>query len=471
MSDHAPQLYDADARWRVIMKRRDLSAVLLLGGSAVLGGKSGAQESRPGYFPRMPNEGDVDAAYPPGNVLRYRADPGGVRNSSAAFQSALDLNGSVFVPRGRYRIRHVSLDASGRAIRGESRYETVLEPWVDSGTPRGAPMFHFKSRAKSTSYGHLFENLAFHFFAAGQREESITNAVGIDLGAVNNTIVRGCRFQGRQSSGTNGIGVIFASPRSRGSYANAVVDCDFSYCETGVRFDAGANNNLIVGGEICNCGVGVDAAPPTGERLDTPRIYGTRIENCNVGLKERAKQGMYFGIRFEDNRHADVEFLAGSLQPHFFGGHTASSKTPFLNPQLASGLVCLAPDMFLNSFPGLTVLGPERSDAELIPAGANDMAAYVRGGHLVLDNSQWLAARDAQKQGLVLALRVNSSNSVELGTDRKVDLGGTGNADRARISKPSFAYSGSAPRGAIVDKFPVYDATGVLVGYVPVYAS
>ena len=124
MSDHAPQLYDADARWRVIMKRRDLSAVLLLGGSAVLGGKSGAQESRPGYFPRMPNEGDVDAAYPPGNVLRYRADPGGVRNSSAAFQSALDLNGSVFVPRGRYRIRHVSLDASGRAIRRTTEQNT-----------------------------------------------------------------------------------------------------------------------------------------------------------------------------------------------------------------------------------------------------------------------------------------------------------------------------------------------------------
>jgi hypothetical protein len=88
-----------------------------------------------------------------------------------------------------------------------------------------------------------------------------------------------------------------------------------------------------------------------------------------------------------------------------------------------------------------------------------------------MDNQQWLVGRTQDGNRIVYGMNVNASDVLEVGAQAKVDIGGLEDPHRTRIFKPSFLFSGSAAGGSIVNKFPVYDASGALMGYVPVYSS
>jgi hypothetical protein len=480
------------------MKRRELSAALLLAGGAVLQTKQAraincapapcypptARETAQGVAPTTPNQ-----IHPPGNVLRYGAiDIGpsaavaGAPSSSIAFTNALKANDEIHVPRGRFKVSNIALGDAGKVIRGESRWHSRLVPGL-----AGQPIFHFPVDIIGSSYGHLIENLRFELHDNG----SNVSCIGVDLARINNSAIRSCRFEGGSKAGASADGVVFAAPSDSASYSNSVTDCNFENCRTGVRFSKNANNNNIFGGEFVNCVTGIDAAPDDGP-VDTPKIFGSRIEGCDVGLKECANQGMYFGLRFEDNG-TDVDFLRYetgvpsvyrvSTDTHFFGGSTAVSQPCFNNDRYANGLVCLAPELLGNCFRtnsaqrpnemvGPNVFAPYADTGTLVnPPAAGTFAAYFRGGRVVLDNQQWIVGRDQAGTGVVFALNVNASNVVEIGASGKVDVGNTENTHRTRIFKPSFQFSGGATTGPVINKFPVYDASGSLVGYVPICSS
>lgn len=234
-----------------------------------------------------------------------------------------------------------------------------------------------------------------------------------------------------------------------------------------------------------------NAAPPDGT-VDTPRVFAARLEACDVGLMECANQGMYFGLRFEDNgmdvsfvryKTADPSIHRHSKDPHFFGGHTSGSKSCFNNPQYATGLSCLAPMLWgnrmhtnsanrVNEWVGPNVFAPtDDAGTTMNPPGAGSFAAYFRGGRVVLDNQQWIVGRDKAGTGVVFGLNVNAKDVLEVAASGKADIGNTTSAGRTRIFKPSFSFSGSATTGSVIDKFPVYDANGRLIGYVPVFDS
>ena len=463
------------------MKRRDLSAALLFGtGVALSTNRAQAQSCVAPCYPQTAAEfaagiNPTNTGYPPGNVLRYGANGSDAADDSASFASALACNSEIFIPDGTYYLRKVSFGAAGKIIRGQSRYNTILRP--ASGLLAGEPLFYFSGRAIGTTYGNLVENLRFQL----HRGSGNVDCVGIDLGSVNNTVIRSCRFEGFSKAGALADGVVFDAPLSGGAYSNSVIECDFTGCENGVRFEGGANNNYVNGGEFVSCVVGINAAPSSGT-LDTPKIFGPRIEGCDIGLKERAVQGMYFGIRFEANA-VDVDFLPGSTEPQFFGGLTASSPVCFQGAANASGLVCVAPDLSgvtlrsnsasrAHEFVGPNVFAPLGNTGALAnPPGSGAFAAYFRGGRVVLDNSQWVVARNAAGTGVVFTINVNSSDVVEVGASGKVDIGNTAAADRTRVFKPSFLFSGTGTSGSVVNKFAVYNASGTLVGYVPVFSS
>lgn len=453
------------------MKRRDLSAVLFAAaGAGLVARDAQASGCTAPCYPRDPDTEPlaipVNTAYPRGNVLRYGADKTGVQNSTNAFTWALQCNGTVYVPKGIYSVMNVPILHPGRTLRGESRYDTVLRPHPMPQPHVGQALICNTERLVGSTTGHAIENLHFQL----HNGTSNVPCTAIDLGSVGNTIVRNCRFDALGGQAKVADGVLFDAPLQYGSYSNAVVDCDFTYLATGVRFATGANCNMVIGGEFIHCDVGIDAAP--AGQVDSPRVYGSRIEGCGVGLKERALQGMYFGIRFEDNALADVDFIPGSYQPQFFGGLTATTATPFRNPQNAVGLVCVAPDLYGNSLVGRNVLAPEgNASNDMSPTNAGTVAAYVRGGRMVLDNAEWLVSRNSAKNGIMYLIMGSAAGVVEVGASGKVDIGNTDTTHRTRVFKPSFLLSGGPTGGSPVNKFPVYDANGSLVGYVPVYAS
>ncbi len=449
------------------MKRRDISAALIgAAGVALASREARATECAAPCYPRdtatEPSGVTVNTAWPKGNVLRYGADPTGSANSTQAFNWALECNGTAFVPIGQYAISEVVLGQPGRTLRGESRYDTRLRPYQS-----GKALICNTSRLVGSTTGHAIENLHFELFQGS----SNVACTGVDLGSVGNTVVRNCRFTALGGAAPkNADGVLFDAPLNYGSYSNSVVDCDFTNMANGVLFASNANNNMVIGGEFIHCTNGINAAPAGS--VDSPKVYGARIEGCWIGLLDRASQGMYFGLRFEDNAHADVKFFNGSNQAQFFGGLTATSPVRFRDTQYAYGLVCLAPDLHGNVLIGDNVLAPSGSTGDsAVPAGMGTVAAYVRGGRMVLDNSQWLVSPGPGQQGIQYLIMGSAAGVVEVGASGKVDVGNTSATHRTRIFKPSFLMSGSGVSGAAINKFPVYDNNGTLVGYVPIHAS
>lgn len=249
----------------------------------------------------------------PISVLDFGADPRGRNDSSSAFRKALtELDGGcLFIPRGRYLVEGIGgLAAAGQQILGESRWNTVLSTELGGGS-----LFSNELALKGTS--------AFHLLSDFMIDLNGREIVAIDLASINCTAVQRLHVTGGSALRRNGVGLRFAAPMAKGAYDNAVHDCSFEYLDRGVVWDSGANNNAISNCRITNCRIGIDAAP--AEPVDTPRVFGGRIEGCEVGLLEGAQFGAYFALRFEDSASADIRFTDRSRRARIWGGLTATS--------------------------------------------------------------------------------------------------------------------------------------------------
>lgn len=259
------------------------------------------------------------------SVLDFGADPTASNDSTAAFRAAIGEaeGGTILVPPGTYLVGQIDgLAAAGMKIVGASRWATTLR--TEAG---GGPLFANERSAVGTSAFHLIADLAIDLNGVP--------TTAIDLASVNATVVERVHFRGGSGTIAPGtIGVLFDAPLRRGAYDNALHDCSFEYLDRAVVWGSGANTNSAFNCRITNCGTGYDAAPAGG--VDTPRIFGGRLEACEVGVRDGASQGAYFGLRFEASRIADIEFTRGSLNAAFFGGHTASSARVLRNLGLAS---------------------------------------------------------------------------------------------------------------------------------------
>lgn len=258
------------------------------------------------------------------SLLDFDVDPTGRNDSSAGFSRAIGQieAGQLFVPTGIYLVQDLAvLGGAGIQIIGESRFRTVFR------TEAGArPLFSSQVAATSTSAFQLLSDFMIDLNGQG--------GIGIDLASINASSVHRIHFTGGPAGTTRGIGLRFAAPLDRGAYDNAIYDCSFEYLDRGVVWDRGANNNAAYNCRVTNCRIGFDAAPAGG--VDTPRIFGGRVEGCEIGLYEGAICGAYLALRFEDNSAADIAFVKGSENAAFWGALTATSRTVVRDLDLAT---------------------------------------------------------------------------------------------------------------------------------------
>jgi hypothetical protein len=247
------------------------------------------------------------------SIIDFGADPSGRNDSSAAFRRALREagGGHVAVPQGRYLVERIAgLGPAGQKIVGESRFKTVF--LSEAG---GGPLFASEVSATGTS--------AFHLLSDFMIDLNGNDVVAIDLAGINCSTVQRVHIKGGSAQSARGTGVRFAAPLRRGAYDNAVHDCSFEYLRRGVQWDSGANNNSLFNCRVSNCEIALHADPPGS--VDTPRVFGGRVEGCGTGLVEGAHCGAYFAVRFEDNDEADIRFTERSVNAGVWGGLTADA--------------------------------------------------------------------------------------------------------------------------------------------------
>ena len=142
------------------MYRRDLSKVLVASaaGAALLSERSQAQSCTAPCYALTSAESAAGAtvtnlAYPPGNVLRYGADPTGSVDSSAAFASAFKLTGLVSAV-GNFRVNSpLTMDISTTSLVGPGS--------INAGVSSGAVITLMASGGAESNAFHTINGIAF----------------------------------------------------------------------------------------------------------------------------------------------------------------------------------------------------------------------------------------------------------------------------------------------------------------------
>lgn len=99
----------------------------------------------------------ANLAYPPGNVLRYGADPTGVADSTAAINSALLCNSVVYLPSGTYKVTNaLTLVFANQVVIGDELNTTIA---VASTFNLSATGVFVGANLGSPDHGPWFENL------------------------------------------------------------------------------------------------------------------------------------------------------------------------------------------------------------------------------------------------------------------------------------------------------------------------
>jgi len=393
------------------------------------------------------------------NVLDYGAVGDGTTDDTAAINSAITAaaGGTVYLPKGTYLVSNLNaFNSAGTQIVGESKFTTKLK--AKAATTNSV----IRSSVSGTGTSAYCSVKSLSINLNGQ------NINAVDFSSVNNSVARDLFIYGGTSIGTaTGNGILFAAPLSTGSYSNNVQDCTFMFLSKGVKWGEGGNQNIVTGGETISCVVGLDTNSG-GTGVDTPKVFGTRIETCTTGLSEGASYGFYCGLRFENNGK-DIVFQTTSDHPQIVGGFTATSPTVLDNLSNSNSPIIQSSDLgwyeieASTSRPiqlqGKRVFSAPGAAIPTAPTGS--YAAYF-DGEAWLKNNLWLKAVNAAGTGQVLAVSVDASNRTNIrsynsatSTDGDVIIG---NGSYVRPLNDNITALGSASERWSV----VYAATGTI---------
>lgn len=199
------------------MRRRDLSKALLVSLSAAAAPISRADGGcNERCYPATPAESvnevpPPELAYPPGNVLRWGADPTGKRDSTSALQNAVNVAwacgnyGSpwsgeggatpvILFPPGRYRVTGTVSVPTGVTLRGEAHpanttsHTRIVMDSDGKSDNRNKPIFRFNratldgSVLMNTAVTSAIEDLEFWYVTSGGTFDR-PHAEGIPFGA------------------------------------------------------------------------------------------------------------------------------------------------------------------------------------------------------------------------------------------------------------------------------------------------
>lgn len=345
------------------------------------------------------------------SVKDFGAVGDGVTDDTTAIQYAIinASGGVVFFPKGIYLVSNLNaFDAAGAKLLGESRYNCIIK--AKPGTV-GSLLRNSNAAAGTSAYCSV-DSLCIDL--NGQ------NVVGIDFSSVNNSTAQNFFIKGGESLGAaTGTGVKFGAPLNAGAYSNSLINPVIHYCNKGVEWGEDANQNIVFGGEVISCTVGLDTAPG-GIKVDTPKVFGTRVEHCGTGLKEGAIYGFYSGVRFEDNT-VDIAFQDGSDHPHFTGGYTATSPTVISGLHNATAPVIHSSDLGwyeIESDPSrpkqLQGKHVFTAPGAALPYAPNGSYASYYADEIWLKNGLWVKAVNAAGNGQVFAMQIDGNDELTL---------------------------------------------------------
>lgn len=388
------------------------------------------------------------------NVLDFGAVGDGVTDDSPAFilARAAAPGRTIYIPDGDYVVSEPALllDAAGTSYAGESMFGTTI---VAQAGFTGDAIAHNPAKATGTSGLGYISNLTLDL--ADQ------NIIGIDLSSVKNETMTNIRIIGGSNLGTAvGTGIKFAAPLLSGSYSNLVINPRVEYCTIGIHFDSGGNANTVQGGEVGSCTTGISTDPGVGNQVNTPKVFGTRIENCTTGFSEGAEYGSYFGVRIEDVTNA-WDFTVRSVNPYIAGGLVSDVSGNVLNNEAnATGLQIASNDF------GARDIEPSTSRVKLtarqqvfaaagvtpVPHAKNNHAGYFQN-YLLTANEVGMEGSNALGTNTVIAIAVNNNNQVEIksydraaGAYTPVNIGGNSSASPVRPLANNVATLGTASR-------------------------
>lgn len=412
------------------------------------------------------------------NVLDYGADPTGATESTAAIQAAIDAaaGGTVYLPSGTYLVGNLnSFNYAGTQIVGESKYTTII-------------------KAKSGITGSVFRNSnsgigtsAYNAVRCLRIDLGGQNLNAVDFSSVNNSVAEELYVIGGTSIGTaNGNGIRFGAPLNFGAYSNCVQNCTFVYLGKGVLWGQDANQNIVIGGEVITCIVGLDTAPG-GIKVDTPKVFGTRIENCTTGLYEGAIYGFYCGLRFEDNG-TDITFEVGSDHPQIVGGYTASSPITLSGLSNADSPIIQSSDLGWYEIETSVARPIQLQGKRVFTAPGTTLPSAPTGSYAAyfeddiwLKNNLWFKSRNAAGTGQVLALQVDTNNELNLrsfnsvgSVDAPVNIGGGASVRPISDNVTSLGTSAKRWSNVVSSEITVVDGIAepaTIAGHAQIYVD
>jgi pectate lyase-like protein len=164
-----------------------------------------AQESAAGVVPTNLN-------YPPGNILRYGADPTGIVDSASAIRNSIASNDYTYIPRGQYLVNsQISINRAAVTIEGAN-------PWwqhtgvyqggsllkLGSAAGSGAAVFAWTAAGASADYGGLvIQRLGINLNNPGLQQ------IGIRIGQALNVRIDNVTIIGQGTSSDDTVGIQF----------------------------------------------------------------------------------------------------------------------------------------------------------------------------------------------------------------------------------------------------------------------
>lgn len=241
------------------------------------------------------------------SVKDFGAVGDGVADDTAAIQAAIDAAGAgdVWMPKGNYKITAKLKLPSGCRLRGAGISATTITATIGS------------AMISSTNPATRFYYIKVQDMTLDNTNRATAGGIGIDfknisLGAINQVEVKNAE-----------TGILFDATGG-GAYYNDLYSPQIATCGTGLKFQAGANENRVFGCRVVDTTTGVSI-----DDVTHVEFFGTAVEvfttAFKIGPTAITQYTGIYGCRCENAPTSGTAFELGA----------SAQSTVIINPQIA----------------------------------------------------------------------------------------------------------------------------------------
>jgi hypothetical protein len=387
------------------------------------------------------NISPLNYRYPPGDVRRYGAKVDGSTDDSSPLQAALLCGTEAYAPPGTLSFSGSMELVSRSRLAGAGKALTRL---AYTGSAQAF---------KNTSPGTSIEDIAIRNLSL--RDDG-TGTIGLDLDSV-----KSGDFYGLQIN-SFGKGVRINSPTSGNSVYSRFYDVTTTSCTTGFELDGTSSNAHTFTAcrtNVCTTGFAL-------EDCNDNTLLMCQIEGGTTGVAMTATgaglnvHNVVQNCRFEGVT-TNISIGTNVTESYLIGNYHVNG-TPLVDNGTRTNVF----------FPGGAIIVQKLASA--LPGATGDAWTFERtanGG----SNAVCLRVVDsATTSGTPTTLQVETGRTT--GHAIRVLNGVAGSESfgvlaSGRIRTNQTASNTNTPGGATAYQLPLYDQTGTLLGYIPVYGS